>query len=210
MGMKSVILASQSPRRLQLLSKMGVSFTVQPSAYNEHLDESRSAEEVAMELSLGKAKDVAKSNPDAYIIGSDTIVGINGRQMEKPRDMDEARAMLQALAGHESTVSTGVAIVNLNTDTELVDVATTKVYFKEDSPEVQQLREQYLATEDWRDKAGGYGIQSGAATLIDRIEGDYDTVVGLPTRLLAQKLQELGIDASRVVEVSPFNSTSVS
>ncbi len=208
--MERIVLASQSPRRLRLLSEMGVDFTVQPSSYDERLDESRSAEEVAMELSLGKAKDVAQSNPDAYVIGSDTIVGINGRQMEKPRDIDEARAMLLALAGHESTVSTGVAIVNLSTGTELVGVATTKVYFKEDGPEVQQLREQYLATEDWRDKAGGYGIQSGAATLIDRIEGDYDTVVGLPTRLLAQKLQELGIDASRVVEASPFNSTSVS
>lgn len=202
--MSEIILASQSPRRRKLLGEMGVTFTVLPSQYDEKLDEARSADEVAMELALGKALDVAQSHPDAYIIGSDTIVGVNGRQMEKPKDIDEAREMLLALSGHESTVSTSIAIVNLNEDVKVSDVAVTKVYFKPDNDEVTQLREAYLETGDWKDKAGSYGIQSGAAPLIERIEGDYDTVVGLPTRLLARKLNELGIEARAVQTDSPF------
>lgn len=81
--MEKIILASQSPRRQELLGKMGVQFTTIPSSYDEHLDESRNIEDVAIELSLGKALDVAKNHPDAYVIGSDTIVGIDGKQLGK-------------------------------------------------------------------------------------------------------------------------------
>ena len=203
--MSEVILASQSPRRRELLGKMGAIFSVQPSRFDERLDEARPVEEVAKELSVGKALDVAQMNPQAYVIGSDTIVGVSGRQMEKPRDIDEARTMLRALAGRESTVSTGIAIVHLEKNVEIVDVNTTRVYFKQDNDETVRLREEYLATNDWLDKAGAYGIQSGAAPLIERIDGDYDTVVGLPTRLLSEKLRELGIEAVPVVENSPFS-----
>jgi septum formation protein len=182
---------------------MGLKFTVLPSNFNEHLDERRDAEVVAAELALGKAEDVANNHPTVYVVGSDTIVAVNGRQMEKPIDIEDARAMLIALSGHESTVSTGVALVNHAKNIQLVDIATTRVYFKPDSEEVARLREEYLASGDWRDKAGGYGIQSGAAVLIDRIIGDYDTVVGLPTRLLANMLNRVGIEASMVVETPP-------
>jgi septum formation protein len=191
--MTQIILASQSPRRVELLTKMGVPFIAIPSSYEERLDESRSAEEVAMELALGKANDVSKQHPEAFVIGSDTVVALGGRQMEKPKDIADAREMLTALAGHESTVSTGVAIVGAKEHIQQVNVATTKVYFKPDSPEVSRLREDYLASGDWKDKAGGYGIQSGAATLIERIDGDYDTIVGLPAKLLAEMLTSLGI-----------------
>jgi len=172
---------------------MGVSFETIPSTFEEHLDESRNAEEVATELALGKAKNVATLHPDALVIGSDTVVALNQRQMEKPRDIEDAREMLTSLAGHESSVSTGIVIVSLNQNVELAKVGTTKIYFKLDSPEVAALRESYLATNDWKDKAGGYGIQSGADTLIDHIDGDYDTVVGLPTALLRGMFTELGI-----------------
>jgi septum formation protein len=113
--------------------------------------------------------------------------------MEKPRGIADAREMLTALAGHASVVSTGVAIVKAEEQIEQVKVSTTKVYFKPDSEEVSRLREEYLASGDWKDKAGGYGIQSGAAILVERIDGDYDTIVGLPTGLLAEMLTSLGI-----------------
>lgn len=195
--MRQIILASQSPRRQELLSKMGVEFKVIPSKYDEKLDESRDIEEVAQELALGKALDVAKDYPDALVVGSDTIVGIGGRQLEKPVDMEDARQMLTVMAGQKSTASTGLALVCLNENIQIVDVDTANVYFKSNSNEVEKLREEYLASEDWKDKAGGYGIQSGAAPLIDRIEGDYDTIVGLPTQLLATRLQELGVALPR-------------
>jgi septum formation protein len=198
-----IILASQSPRRRKLLNGMGVKFKVIPSSFDEKLDESRDPCEVAKELALGKALDVARQYPEAYVIGSDTIVAIDGRQMEKPNDVDEAYEMLLSLSEGESIVSTGVAVVNISRGIELVEENTTRVFFKPDSPEVRQARQVYLDTEDWRDKAGGYGIQSGAAPLIDRIEGDYDTVVGLPTRTLAKMLDTVGIYAVRVVEESP-------
>lgn len=206
--MPEIILASQSPRRRQLLTDMGVEFRAVPSSYDEKLDESRNAREVAKELALGKALDVARQYPDAYVIGSDTIVAINGRQMEKPKDVDEAREMLIALSEGESSVSTGIVVVNLAEGIELVDEDTTRVFFKPDSPEVTQAREKYLASNDWEDKAGAYGIQSGAAPLIERIKGDYDTVVGMPTRLLSQMLGNVGITAAVVTEPAPVPQIS--
>jgi septum formation protein len=191
-----IILASQSPRRKQLLSEMGVEFESIPSAYDEKLDESRDASEVAKELALGKALAVAHQYPTAYVIGSDTIVAKDGRQMEKPRDIDNAKEMLIALSSGESSVCTGIAVVNISLGIEIVDVDTTHVFFKPDSKEVAALRDIYLQSMDWKDKAGGYGIQSGAGPLIERIVGDYDTVVGLPTRLLAVILAGIGITAT--------------
>jgi septum formation protein len=181
---------------------MGVEFTVEPSGYDEKLDDSRSIEDVALELSLGKARDVAAHHPQAIVIGSDTIVGINDHQLEKPTDSDEARRMLESYAGRESVVVTGVAVIHGASGTELNGFDVTKVYFKSDSSDVARLRESYIATGDWADKAGGYGIQNVRDTLIDHIDGDYDTVIGLPTRLLARLLAELGID-TKPVEVSP-------
>jgi septum formation protein len=200
--MGEIILASQSPRRKALLAAMGVTFSVQPSNFDEHLDEAREVEIVAKELALGKAADVAKTNPHAYVIGSDTIVAVGGRQMGKAVDIDEARSMLRALAGHETTVSTGVVIINRAKRVELVEVDTTKVFFKPDSKEVSRLREIYLASGDWKDKAGGYGIQSGAASLIEKIEGGYDTIVGLPTHVLGKMLSKLGIEVGNGQEIT--------
>lgn len=193
--MSKIILASKSPRRVELLGGMGYEFDVVPSEYDERLDESRHVEEVAQELALGKALDVARRFPAAYVIGSDTIVAVDGRQMEKPVDIGDAREMLLALAGRASTVSTGVTVVYLDGGVQAVRVATTRVYFKDDSSEVEKLREEYLASGDWKDKAGGYGIQSGAGVLIERIDGDYDTIVGLPTGVLGEMLDELGLRA---------------
>lgn len=180
---------------------MGVAFTVQPSGYNEILDDSRDIHEVARELSLGKAMDVAQNNPDAIVIGSDTIVGIHGRQLEKPVDSNEARSMLESYAGKESVVVTGLAVVCLSKHIQEVVTDLTKVHFKPESPEISRMRDEYLLTNKWQDKAGGYGIQDLRGTLIDRIEGDYDTVVGLPTKPLAKILNNLGIE-SQPVEVA--------
>jgi septum formation protein len=198
-----IILASQSPRRSELLSKMGVEFTIQPSSFDEKLDEQKEAAQVAQELALGKAEAVAEQFPDAYVIGSDTVVAVNGRQMEKPRDIYDAREMLTALAGKESTVSSGIAIINKSLGIQLSQVDITKVYFYADDDGITQKREAYLASGDWSDKAGGYGIQSGAAPIIQCIDGHYDTIVGLPTNLLAEMLSGLGITAAPVNGESP-------
>lgn len=193
--MTEIILASQSPRRRHLLAAMGVEFTIHPSNYDEKLDDTRGIHEVAKELALGKALDVATQYPDAIVIGSDTIVGVDDHQLEKPVDITEARDMLLSYAGRESVVVTGLAVVCASKNIQIVDTDLTRVYFKADNPEVAAQREDYLQTRDWADKAGGYGIQNLRDTLIDRIEGSYDTVVGLPTKQLAAILNDLGVTA---------------
>lgn len=203
-----LILASQSPRRKDLLDQMGLKdhYKVIPSGYEEVLDNSRSPEEVAQELAYGKALWVAERNPGAWVIGSDTIVTINGKQLAKARDEDEAREMLNMLAGATSTVTSSVVLVRLTQaghDRVIkhhIGVETSTVCFK---PYDQAAVEAYLATDDWRDKAGAYGIQSGAHTLIDCIEGHYDTVIGLPTHTLADFLKDIGIQARPVELEAP-------
>jgi septum formation protein len=190
--MTKIILASQSPRRSELLKQMGLDFVVRPSNYDEHLDENRATDQVAPELALGKALDVAREHPDAFVIGADSIVALGRRQLGKPKSLDEARQMLTDLAGRESRVVTGVALLNLKKNIRDVRVSQTKVYFKPDSPAIARLRETYLKTGDWRDKAGAYGIQSGADALIDRIDGDRNTIIGLPTDLLRDMLARVG------------------
>ena len=193
--MRKIILASQSPRRKELLTAMGVEFTVVPSNFDEQLDDSRPPEVVAIELAVGKATDVAEKFPEAIVIGSDTIVTINGRQLEKPRDTAEAYEMLELLSGTHNEVTTSLAVICKADGTLLTGADTTKVYFK---PYNQQAVKAYVETGDTVDKAAAYGIQSGAAPLIDHIEGRYDTVVGLPTLLLSEYLAQLGVTAKPV------------
>lgn len=201
--MPEVILASSSPRRKDLLTRMGVEFTAIASDIPEPLDQSRDPQENAKELSLAKAKHIAEQYPDVYVIGSDTIVAVDGVQMAKAESVEEARQMLLDLSKHPSSVVTGIAVINKSQGVELVDVEVSDVHFKADSPEVSELREIYLASNDWTDKAGAYGIQSGAHTLIDHISGHYDTIVGLPTVTLARLLGQLGISGQPVVEEAP-------
>lgn len=200
--MREVILASQSPRRKELLTLMGVVFQTVPSDFDEQLDDKRSPEEVACELALGKAMAVARKYPDRLVIGSDTIVTVEGRQLEKPRDAEEAVEMLRLLSGKPNEVSTGVAVVCLDDGIELTEADTTHVYFR---PFDEQAVQAYVDTGDSMDKAGSYGIQSGAAPLIDHIEGHYDTVVGLPTALLTEMLAKVGINAAPVELTSPVD-----
>lgn len=186
----NIILASQSPRRQELLAKMGLKFEVHPSDFDERLDDSRSPQEVATALALGKAAAVAAQFPDALVIGADTIVTINGQQLGKPSSLAEATAMLRQLAGHAHDVTTGIALVCLSKDIQISDSDTTQVIFK---PRNDEAIDKYVVTGDPLDKAGAYGIQSGASPLIDHIVGNYETVIGLPTKLLAQHLAEFGV-----------------
>jgi septum formation protein len=204
-----LILASQSPRRKDLLDKMGLSgqYEVIPSGYEETLDNTRSPEEVAQELAYGKALWVAERNPGAWVIGSDTIVTIRGKQLGKARDEQEAWEMLKLLAGVTSTITTSVVLVRMSPGSDnsrvikhYIGAETSMVRFK---PYNENTVNAYIATGDWRDKAGAYGIQSGAHTLMDSIEGNYDTILGLPTTLLSKFLNKIGIEATAVDLVPP-------
>jgi septum formation protein len=197
--MRHIILASASPRRKELLGKMGVAFEVVPSEYEERLDDHRSTEEVAAELGLGKALAVAEKHPDALVIGSDTIVTLNGKQLGKPKDRADARELLRAHGNQTVTVTTSLALVCKETGLEEVTTDTSTVVFR---PHNESVVEIYLKSNNWKDKAGGWGMQDGAAQLIDHIEGEYDTILGLPTKLLYEMLTRQGIK-STPVDIEP-------
>jgi septum formation protein len=199
---RQVILASGSPRRAALLKQMGVQFTVVPSDFDEQLDHARPTAEVAMELALGKANAVAEKYPAALVIGGDTIVTLDGRQLGKPKDIAEARATLRAHDNKLVTVTSSVVLVCRELGLELAEVDEGGVQFKAyDEAE----NEKYLATGDWADKAGGWGIQSGAGPLISFISGRYDTVLGMPTNLAAKLLKAQGIEARELAFESPLS-----
>lgn len=193
--MRKIILASQSPRRSELLTMMGLEFVAVPSEFEEYLDHDRPPEEVAQELALGKAMAVAQQHPDAIVIGSDCIVTIDGRQLAKAETLAEARQMLHDVTLHANKITSSLAIVCLADGFQEVTSENSFVYFK---PYDEQAVDAYLATGDYKDKAGAYGVQSGAAPLIDYIEGNIDTIVGLPTHLLAPILQNQGYEVNAV------------
>ena len=187
--MRTIILASGSPRRKELLTMMGLTFAVVPSDFDEWLDDAQTPHDVAIQLGLGKVREVAAAHPDAIVVGGDTIVTIEGRQLGKAASIEEAREMLRSLAGKVHTVTSSVVVVCRAENYEFAGADETLVYFK---PYDEKAVETYLATNDWLDKAAAYGIQSGAGSLVDHTEGDIETIIGLPTRLLIEPFARFG------------------
>ena len=179
------ILASGSPRRRELLEMLGVpDLTIRPAAGPERATPGAGPEQTVRELSLHKAQEVAQTcAPEDIIIAADTIVYLDGAILGKPRDHDDAVRMLTALSGREHIVYTGVAILRGG---ELRQAAErTAVRFRTLTPEEI---ERYIATGEPMDKAGAYGVQSLGALLVERIDGDFYNVMGLPVEKLGQCL----------------------
>ncbi len=190
--MARIVLASRSPRREALLRQVGLDFEVLSSDLEEQWPEGLSPAGVATHLALEKAQSIASQLDSGLVIGADTAVVADGRVLGKPSNPDEARAMLRLLSGREHQVITGIAVVDAGDGRTLVDSVTTNVRF---APLSEQVIQRYVATGEPLDKAGGYGIQGYGALLIEGISGDYNNVVGLPLRRLAELLVELGYDA---------------
>jgi septum formation protein len=187
-----LILASGSPRREALMRQVGLRFEVEPSDADESLPEGVPAAESAEQLALKKARQVAAGRTEGLIIGADTVVVVDGRILGKPSGPEEASAMIRRLSGREHQVITGIAVVDAATAESRSDSVSTDVCFALLSDEII---ERYVATGEPLDKAGGYGIQGYAALLVEAIRGDYNNVVGLPVRRLAELLGEFGYDA---------------
>lgn len=182
-----VILASASPRRRQLLALVGIAHEVRPANIDESYREGETPRAHAERLARGKAQAVAA--PDAVTIGSDTIVVVDGDVLGKPRDEAQAAAMLRRLSGRSHVVMTGVAVQwrgQIASDVEEVGVT-----FR---PLTEQETARYVATGEPMDKAGAYGIQGFGATIVDRVDGDYFAVMGLPLNRLVRLLESLGLD----------------
>lgn len=184
---QQIILASASPRRKELLGLLSIPFTVHTSDVEETSVVAETMQQYVKEVALLKTRDVAKKCPNKLIIGADTIVVFNNQILHKPQSHAEAVQHLMKLSNNRHQVMTAVAIVEVD-GTETTFVEETNVVFKDISKE---MIEAYVNTGDPFDKAGGYGIQTSGALLVDRIEGDYNNVVGLPIASLVQKLLTL-------------------
>ncbi len=192
----SFILASASPRRKQLLADAGYEFTV----VRPDIDESAfsvegiEAYEYAGKLALFKAKSVAEKYPNCLVIGADTVVDFKGRIIGKPADAKEAERITNKLFSVPHKVITGIAIVRLSDNKELVESDTTAVYPRKMTAE--QVLE-HIKSGSWRDKAGAYAIKEYGDEFIERIEGSLTNVMGLPMELLESLLAEFNISIKR-------------
>ena len=171
-----MILASGSPRRLALLKEAGLDFTVVKAQGKEN-KEGPFPQAIVMGLAIQQAREVAEDHPEDLVLGADTLVYLEGKALGKPKDKKEARAMLEALSGKAHEVYTGFSFVQMDKKLKVIDYDVTKVYFKNLSPEEIN---HYLEGDEWEDKAGAYGIQGRAGDFVDHIEGDINTVIGLP------------------------------
>jgi MAF protein len=173
----SLVLASASPRRRELLAALGVPFEVRAVDVPERLVKGIDVVEQAKALALAKARAVARTDGRAVILGADTIVVLDGAPLGKPADADEARRMLRALRGRAHEVITGVAAVSGRDGDALTDGATTLVHMRDYTDAESDA---YIATGDPFDKAGAYAIQHAGFAPVARSEGCYCNVMGLP------------------------------
>lgn len=188
-----MILASASPRRKELLELAGLSFDVIPGDVDEAFQEGETPEDHVIRLSREKALAVSARHPEAWVLGADTIVLINGDILGKPRTKDEAKGMLGKLNGRAHRVITGFTILKKETGAAVSDAVESTVVFKDMSPDEIEW---YAGTEEPYDKAGGYAVQGRGASLIREVRGSYTNVVGLPLCEVVDALRKIG--AARV------------
>ena len=183
-----IILASQSPRRAEILRMIGVNFKVDSSNINEEMNQKIEQNEIAIILSKAKAEKISQKYPNNIIIGADTIVVYNEKIFGKPKDKNESRKMLKALSGNCHKVITGVTIMNKKLGVLKTFSETTKVFVKK-IPRNQI--EFYVNNYNTLDKAGSYGIQEWFSVWIKKINGCYYNVMGLPVSKLHKHLAEI-------------------
>ena len=191
--MKRIILASASPRRKELLEKLGLKFEVVPGLCPEEIIPGLTAHELARRISLEKAMVVAEKHKDSLVIAADTLGFLDGNVIGKPKTEAEACRMLENLSGKWHRVVTGFSIMDTSAGKSLSRSVETRVLMNNLTPAVIH---DYVKTGEPLDKAGGYAIQGLGSALIERIEGDYYNVVGLPLKAVCDAFREFGVEAS--------------
>ena len=188
--MKKIVLASASPRRKELLEGTGLKFEVDASDYEEDMSVRMEPHKLARFLSREKAKAIAGRHKNALIIAADTFIVFKGKLLGKPHTGTEAKKMLAMLNGRSHSVITGYTILDTGTKKTVTGSAETKVYFKKLSG---KEIENYVRTKEPLDKAGAYAIQGLGAVIVEKIEGDFFNVVGLPLSALVENLKKFGV-----------------
>ena len=188
---EKLYLASASPRRAELLERMGLCFEILPTHVDEDDSGSHGPEHMVLENAKLKARTLASDVPDALILGSDTTVAMEGHILSKPSDLEDARRMLGMLSGRTHTVFTAVAL-------EWVDGGLSHSFVEKSNVTFKRLDDRcidrYFQIVNPLDKAGAYGIQSGRELIIKSVDGSVENVMGLPIQALALCLKELGFD----------------
>ena len=183
--MRRVLLASESPRRRELMNMTGIPFFVASAKIEENIDKSLPIGDAVAQLAKQKALAVFNNYPNEVIVAADTVVVINNEALGKPKDEQDARRMLEMLSGNTHQVITSVAI--LSNAMEDIFYEVTDVTFGELSKDTIDW---YISTREYYDKAGGYAIQGKGIILVEKIHGDYANVVGLPMYRLMNKLRK--------------------
>lgn len=183
-----LILASGSPRRRELLAKMGYHFEICTPDVDEHM--LGHASEIVRTLALRKGRAAAENYSSGVIIASDTLVSLDGRPLGKPIDAKDAHRMLRDLSGREHEIFTGVCLIDAATGREEVQVERTSVRFRElTNAEIDA----YIATGEPMDKAGAYAIQGGGGSFVERFDGSFENVVGFPVDVVRDMLSRFGL-----------------
>jgi septum formation protein len=197
MRVDRLVLASGSPRRRELLKGLGLAFETIVSDVDETVEDQLPPAETVRTLAYRKASAVSNTLQNGIVIGADTIVVLDGRILGKPVDHQDACSMLSSLQGRNHVVFSGIAVIDAATGNYLVGHRSTKVHMR--SLTAAEI-EAYVQTGEPMDKAGSYAIQGIGSTIVDRIDGDYFTVVGLPMELLASMLASFGIHVLKSAE----------
>ncbi len=185
-----LILASTSARRKELLSLLQVPFDVVTPAFTEGLRGDLSPEDQARFCAEGKARSCSGRFPEALVLGSDTLLAVDGEILGKPMDRGDARAILSRLRGRDHTIHTAVALLRQNDGTRDLAVETVHVWMRAlDDAQISA----YVQTTDGMGKAGAYAIQGSGGHLVSHIQGDFTAVVGLPLNLVADLLHARGV-----------------
>ena len=200
-----IILASTSPRRREILALLGVPFEVVAPVFDERASSYRPVKNEVLDFALGKAQSVAAGNPDSIVIGSDTMILLNGKKIGKPDGINDAKEILRSLSGKTHRIFTSVAILDGLGGPGLRAVEQVSVTMRHSS---QEEIERYLAAGESLDKAGAYSIQGKGRSLIAAIDGDYLAAVGLPLKSIAGYLRSRGMvipfDAERFYAKKSF------
>lgn len=192
-----MILASKSPRRKEILERVGFNLKIKSEGIDEVSDKDGVVEKIK-DIAFKKVEAVAKNFPDEYVVGADTIVELDGKIIGKPRDEQDAFKILKSLSGKSHNVVTAYSFVNISKGIEIVDCSITKVYFKElDDVTINW----YIQSKEPMDKAGAYGIQNKGSIFVEKIEGDFFTVMGFPIERFMTRLAKLGISVEDIKNI---------
>jgi len=192
-----IILASTSPRRRDILSLLGLPFEARDPDFQETTRYDLTPEAEALELALGKARSIARSETDALVVGGDTLIALDDEKIGKPSDPDDAESILRRLSGRTHRILTGVALIDSKTRREETHLERVDVSMR---PSTDAEIADYLARGESMDKAGAYSIQGEGHRLIESMSGDYLAAVGMPLRPIARYLQRHGADVPVDVE----------